>query len=67
VARLEAAEHVPTLETLVRLTERLGMTFQIEIRPTGVEQPDQRPGRAPTSIVERVSTAGGVDLVLAAG
>jgi DNA-binding XRE family transcriptional regulator len=35
VARLEAAEHVPSLETLVRIAERLGLEIVIEITPPG--------------------------------
>ena len=35
VARLEDGEHLPSIEMLVRLAERLGMSFQVEIRPVG--------------------------------
>jgi ribosome-binding protein aMBF1 (putative translation factor) len=33
VARLEAGEHEPTLATLARLSQRLGMEFHIDITP----------------------------------
>ncbi|HLJ68629.1 MAG TPA: helix-turn-helix transcriptional regulator [Chloroflexota bacterium] len=34
VARLEAGEHEPSLTTLRRLAQRLGVSFHIEITPT---------------------------------
>lgn len=64
VARLEAAEHIPSLETLIRLTERLGMSFRFEIRPIGGEQPDP-PTTKPAQIVQRVTTEAGAELVIA--
>ena len=33
VSRWEAGDHMPTVETLVRLADRLGMAFSIEITP----------------------------------
>jgi DNA-binding XRE family transcriptional regulator len=37
VARLEAGDHVPTLLTLTRLSQALGMEFHIDITPTKLE------------------------------
>jgi transcriptional regulator with XRE-family HTH domain len=37
IARLEAGEHNPSIETLVRLAQRLEVDFQIEITPHSVE------------------------------
>jgi ribosome-binding protein aMBF1 (putative translation factor) len=37
VARLEAGDHVPTLLTLARLSQSLGMEFHIDITPTKLE------------------------------
>jgi transcriptional regulator with XRE-family HTH domain len=34
VARLEAGNHTPTLETLVRLARHLGMTLTVTATPT---------------------------------
>jgi DNA-binding XRE family transcriptional regulator len=34
VARLEAGDHEPSLTTLRRLAQRLGMSFHIDITPT---------------------------------
>jgi ribosome-binding protein aMBF1 (putative translation factor) len=33
VARLEAGDHTPSIETLVRLSRGLGMRFRLEITP----------------------------------
>ena len=37
VARLEGGDHVPTLLTLARLSQALGMEFHIDITPTKLE------------------------------
>lgn len=36
VARLEGGDHTPTLATLVRLAQRLGLEFHIDVTPTTV-------------------------------
>ncbi|MGH3930373.1 MAG: helix-turn-helix transcriptional regulator [Pseudonocardiaceae bacterium] len=36
VARLESGAHPPTLATLVRLAQRLGLEFHIDVTPTHV-------------------------------
>lgn len=36
VARLEAGDHNPSLETLARLASSLGIEFHIEVTPDGV-------------------------------
>lgn len=36
VARLEAGEHLPTLDTLARLARELGLAFDVEVTPQGV-------------------------------
>lgn len=33
VSRLEAAEHNPSIETLVELSRKLGLTMRIEVTP----------------------------------
>ncbi len=37
VARLEAADHEPSLATLVKLSAALGVDFTVDINPTGVQ------------------------------
>jgi transcriptional regulator with XRE-family HTH domain len=65
VGRLEDGEHLPSFETLVRLTERLGMSFQVEIRPVGAEQPGPS-ANGFAKIVERVTTDSGAEVLFAA-
>ncbi|MGQ0774899.1 MAG: helix-turn-helix transcriptional regulator [Pseudonocardiales bacterium] len=36
VARLESGDQLPTLATLVRLAQRLGLEFHIDVTPTDV-------------------------------
>ena len=36
IARLEAGEHNPSFETLVRLSSTLGIEFHIAVRPDGI-------------------------------
>jgi ribosome-binding protein aMBF1 (putative translation factor) len=36
VARLEAAEHNPSFDTLARLSHALGLEFHIDVTPSGV-------------------------------
>jgi ribosome-binding protein aMBF1 (putative translation factor) len=36
IARLEAADHNPSVDTLMRLAQGLGMEFHIEVTPDGV-------------------------------
>jgi DNA-binding XRE family transcriptional regulator len=38
IARLEAGDHEPSLATLQRLAQGLGMSFRIEITPQGIDQ-----------------------------
>ncbi|MDQ3701562.1 MAG: helix-turn-helix domain-containing protein, partial [Chloroflexota bacterium] len=35
VARLEAGRHTPTIPTLVRLAQRLEVTFRVDVTPAG--------------------------------
>lgn len=42
VARLEAGEHLPTLDTLARLARELGLAFDVEVTPQGVRLRDSR-------------------------
>lgn len=36
VARLEAGDHVPSLDTLLRLSRALGIEFHIDVTPKGM-------------------------------
>jgi len=45
VARLESAEHEPSIATLQHLASRLGTTTKLEIGPTGVAVRFSKPAR----------------------
>jgi DNA-binding XRE family transcriptional regulator len=59
VARLEAGDQNPRWETLIRISERLGIEFQIEIRPK-----KRRRARGP-DVPGHVQTSGGSVVVAA--
>jgi transcriptional regulator with XRE-family HTH domain len=58
VARLEAGEHEPSVATLARLADILGLDFSIEIKRgrVGLRRPDET-RRKPTTTSERARTA----------
>lgn len=61
VARMEIGEHLPTLDTLLKLSERLGLEFSLSLSPGGRAEP----GRERLHIEERIVTAQGVALKIA--
>lgn len=42
VARLELGEHLPTLDTLLKLSERLGLEFSLSLIPGASREPDRK-------------------------
>lgn len=65
VARLEIGEHVPTLATLIRLSDALDLEFLIDVRPK-VRQADWvSPEVNTASVIERVDSAHGGHLLFA--
>ena len=44
VARLESGVVTPTLETLMRITQQLGIEFTLELRPEGMTVTSKLPG-----------------------
>lgn len=66
VARLEIGEHVPTLATLIWLSDALDLEFLIDVRPK-VRQADWvSPEVNTASVIERVESARGGQLLFAA-
>ena len=61
VARLELGEHLPTLDTLIKLSERLDLEFSLSLIPGERAEP----GRERLHIEERIVTAQGVALEIA--
>jgi ribosome-binding protein aMBF1 (putative translation factor) len=45
VARLELGEHNPTVETLIHLSQRLGLHFVLAIDPAGRRRATMRPSK----------------------
>lgn len=67
VARLEGGDHVPSLETMVRLADALNIQFLVDIKPSGKRASwiSQEAERA--EVVERVITTSGSELMVAVG
>ena len=65
IARLESGDHLPTLPTLLKLSEALGIEITVAMTPpahgAGTPTPKQRPSR----IEERVTTPGGASMTFA--
>ncbi|MGA7671294.1 MAG: helix-turn-helix transcriptional regulator [Nitrolancea sp.] len=66
IARIESGEHVPTIDTLVRLSDGLGIEFSLNIVPPSKEAAliSDEVQRAP--VVEEAATIHGGRLLLAA-
>ena len=66
VARLESGEHVPSLETLIRLAEGLDIEFLIDIKPKGKPTCWVSREVEAAKVIERVTTGmGGTFLMVA--
>jgi DNA-binding XRE family transcriptional regulator len=65
IARLETGDHLPTLETLLKLTGRLGLEFHVSLDPpSGMENASGSESRS-TRVQERVVTPTGATLTIA--
>lgn len=64
VSRLEVAEHLPSLDTFVRLSERLGIGIVVEIRPPDCHQ-NGREAELPPVVTTHANTPGGAALTVA--
>ena len=67
VARLEAGDHVPSLETLVRLADALDIEFLVDIKPPRRASSWVSPEAERAEVVERVTTPDGDEFLVAAG
>jgi transcriptional regulator with XRE-family HTH domain len=65
VARLEAGERQPTLDTLVRLSEALGIEFLVDIRPASEQTAWVAAAAETARVVEDVTTANGSRVLVA--
>jgi len=67
VARLEIGKHLPTLTTLRRISEALGIEILVSIHPAGRTESWVSPSVEKTAkVIERVTSASGSELLVAA-
>jgi DNA-binding XRE family transcriptional regulator len=65
-ARLEAGDHVPSLDTLVRLSDALGIEFLVDIKPKSKRSAWVSRKAEQATVVEKVTTANGGEVLVAA-
>lgn len=66
IARLEGGDHVPSLETLIRLADALDIEFLVDIRPPGRAGSWVSPEAERAEVIETVATTNGGELLIAA-
>lgn len=66
VARLEAGEHNPSMETMYRLSQALGIEFLVDIAPVGRQQMWVTPDAEKAEVVESLTTEDGGRILVAA-
>jgi len=66
VARLELGEYNPRMETLLRLSSRLGLEFTIDVRPVGKPARRGAAGASSDRVVETVAV-GESEILVSAG
>jgi DNA-binding XRE family transcriptional regulator len=64
VARLELGEHNPSLDTLIHLSQRVGLRLVLTIGPSGARRPGVRPAKGD---VVQEGDADGSHLLVAVG
>ena len=65
IARLEAGDHLPTLPTLLRLSEMLGLEILVTMMPPGREQNGSAQEFPEARVKEHVTTPSGASLTIA--
>jgi transcriptional regulator with XRE-family HTH domain len=66
IARLESGEHTPTFETLLRIAESLDIEFLVDIKPSGRRTSWVSRRAEQATVVERITTSKGSELLVAA-
>jgi transcriptional regulator with XRE-family HTH domain len=66
VARMEIGEHMPTINTLMKISEALDIEILLDIKPRSRKQSWVTLPADDAKVVERVTTAKGSELLLAA-
>lgn len=67
IARLEVGEHNPSLETLYRLSQQLGIHITLDLTPAGRTERWVREDVAEAEVREEFTTANGDRVLIAAG
>jgi transcriptional regulator with XRE-family HTH domain len=65
IARLEAGDHLPTLQTLLRLSEMLGLEILVTMMPPGRDQNGSAQELPEARVKEHVTTRRGASLTIA--
>jgi transcriptional regulator with XRE-family HTH domain len=65
IARLEIGEHIPTLPTLLKLSEVLGLEILVTMMPHSNDQESGIPDLRHARVTENVVTAGGASMTIA--
>jgi DNA-binding XRE family transcriptional regulator len=66
IARLESGDHVPSLDTLIRISDALGIEFLIDIKPKDRRTAWVSAEVEQATVVEKVATANGGEVLVAA-
>jgi transcriptional regulator with XRE-family HTH domain len=66
IARLEAAEHNPSMETLYVLSEKLGIQFLVDIAPAGAGKAWVTQAVQNADVIENFTAEGGSEILVAA-
>src|SRR3954447_26239010 len=65
IARLEIGEHIPTLQTLLKLTDLLGLEILVTMTPPGKDRNGSAQELDPALVKEHVTTPRGASLTIA--
>jgi transcriptional regulator with XRE-family HTH domain len=65
IARLEAGDHLPTLQTLLKLTEVLGLEILVTMTPPGQHRNGSAQELPEARVKEQVTTPRGASLTIA--
>ena len=65
IARLETGDHLPTLQTLLKLAEALDLEILVTMTPAAQQQDGLPPESRQARVTEKVTTASGASMTIA--
>lgn len=65
IARLETGDHLPTLQTLMKLAEALDLEIIVTMAPSTQREDGTVPELRPARVTENVTTASGASMTIA--